>query len=529
MKLHHRLIALLLVLMLLVCAGCSARDDAVYVTTTTQVTAATTSTVKQTTPLITLPHTTTTQATTTQVTTTQTTVNISEPDTVKTAQALLTEVYESRVFDDSLDLAQNPGLLSQRDFTGPFLCGHLGYNILRYCPKVYRIEDLDPALPEDVLFLEAQREDLPRDLVNLLITPEKEEMLAEGKGMFAVLEYTGYGNAGDYGSFKLYYHRTRISFYDFETGEMQGWIDTTRSRSGPLVLNSSDHGYDGNHEILLSNGDLYNEPPLWEKALNKLFYDENGYQVVGTRLLSLPADLTEMELASMPEAPDPIVIPEGVTRIGDRVGENLAALELILPDGLEYIGKDAFRDSFLETVSFPDSVRYIDKGSFRDTYWMKHAAVDGYVIVGDGILLYADPEGDEITLPPEVRYVMPGALDDLRCSKLTIPETVVQLCGQDYNSPVVLSNNTLETLVLRGGLREALDFPEVSVVVASWCKNLKTVVIDCDTGELPENWLNIRDDMTEQLTVYCKEGSPAEAWAQEKGIRVLPLSEYDGD
>ena len=517
MKLYHRLIALLLVLMLLVCAGCSARDDAVYVTTTTQVTAATTSTVKQTTPLITLPHTTTTQATTTQVTTTQTTVNISEPDTVKTARALLTEVYESRVFDDSLDLTQNPGLLSQRDFTGPFLCGHLGDNALRYCPKVYQIEDLDPALPEDVKFLEARQDELPEALLELLLTPEKDELLAEGKGMFAVLEYIGYGDAGDYTAFKLYYHRTRISFYDFETGEMLGWIDTTESHQGPMILKAGEYGYDGNHSVLLYNGELYNEPPLWEKALNELFYDENGYLVVGTRLVSVPEDA------------DPIVVPEGVTRIDEDVGRRHKAVELILPESLESIGESAFLDSALVKVSIPKSVRFVDIFAFGNTPWINEMKQEDYVIVGDGVLLYAGAEGDEITLPEEVRYVRPWSLKYLTCRKLTVPNTVVQLCGQYGVYSSLDDLDTLETLVLRGGLQEVVDAPGVILNAAYGCKSLTTLVIDCDTGELPDDWITIYEYNIDQLTVYCKEGSPAEAWAKEQGIRCLPLSEYDGD
>ena len=39
------------------------------------------------------------------------------------------------------------------------------------------------------------QDELPEALLELLLTPEKDELLAEGKGMFAVLEYIGYGDA----------------------------------------------------------------------------------------------------------------------------------------------------------------------------------------------------------------------------------------------------------------------------------------------------------------------------------------------
>ena len=80
--------------------------------------------------------------------------------------------------------------------------------------------------------------------------------------------------------------------------------------------------------------------------------------------------------------------------------------------------------------------------------------------------------------------MIPQALNGLSCRKLTIPETVLQLCGS-HDLPA--RSSILETLVIRGGLEDVLTLPNIIVQTVGYCESLKTVVVDCDTGDLPSD------------------------------------------
>ena len=62
------------------------------------------------------------------------------------------------------------------------------------------------------------------------------------------------------------------------------------------------------HPILYYEGDSLWSDLAWTKGLDELFYDENGYQVVGDVLKSVPEDV------------DTIEIPETVKEIAGSVG-----------------------------------------------------------------------------------------------------------------------------------------------------------------------------------------------------------------
>ena len=438
-----------------------------------------------------------------------------ESEQVIAARTLLEKTYESRVFDESFNLAEHPGLLDHTVVTGPFL------QIVKgdgepYVPDFPEGETPDPALPDGVRIVSASDGNIPDEYLNLLLTPDKEKAVSEGQGVFALLEYTGYGSAGEYiGGFKLYYHRSRISFYDLSTGDMIAWMKTTDIRSGPPSLGFGEYDSDGQHPILkYESGSIWNIPLVWTTALDELFYDGNGYQVVGTRLLSVP------------EGVDPIVVPEGVTHIGDNVGCYHTASAVLLPDSLISIGYAAFAHSAIEEAAIPANVQYVDAYAFTYTPWWESREKEDYVIVGDGVLMYARAQGDDITLPDDVRYVMPQALDGLSCRKLTIPATVQQLCGRDDFSVLYLEG-TLETLVIRGGLDDVLTAPNAEVRIAYYCNALKSVVVDCGVETLHPDWLKVNSERKEQLTIYCKEGSAAEKWAEKNDVKHLPLSEFE--
>ncbi len=420
--------------------------------------------------------------------------------------------FDERVFDESLELSHNPGLLSADDVTGPFF-GIFWQDGSRYIPDVTG-SDPQPPLPEKTLICPA--DDVPEEYLALLGTGEKR---AQGQnGVYALLEYLGYGSAGKYnsGTLTIYYHRTLVSFYSYETGELVGWRITHQSRSGPNLLKTGDYGSDGQRPILkFSNGSIWTDE-AWTRALDELFYDENGYQVVGTRLLSVPAGV------------DPIVVPEGVTEIADQACREHTAAKAILPEGLIRIDYLAFFKSAVKTFEFPSTLRYADLTAFYGTPWWEAHENDDWLILG-GVLMKAHARGDTLTIPDGVKYVMLEALAGLECRTLIVPETVEQLCGRGSSyayGPPLTDCESLETLILYGGLNNTIGLEGFRAEAARYCKNLKTVVVACELESIDPDWLDLYRDTLETLTIYCDPDSPAAQWASDNGVQCEPLDEY---
>lgn len=125
---------------------------------------------------------------------------------------------------------------------------------------------------------------------------------------------------------------------------------------------------------------------------------------------------------------------------------------IVTSDKLEYIGLVAFRDSGLEEIYIPETVSEIEKWAFLRTPWLEkqQGNQDGFVIVGDGILLrYTGnekvvkiPEGtrvignffngnegvEEIFIPESVEEIKETAFMDVKQPlKVYIPETVTRI------------------------------------------------------------------------------------------------------
>ena len=419
------------------------------------------------------------------------------------------ENFDQRVFDESLNMSEHPGLLNRADISGLFFEVYTADGD-RYIPDI-GLSDPAVPLPENTAI--RQSEAVPEEYLELLFPDESDTERINYPVIYGLLEFTGYGNAGEYnGGLTLYYHRTVVSFYRYDTGEMVGWCLTSSSRSGPFVLYRSDYAYDGQRDVLtFGNGTVWADD-VWTRALDELFYDENGYQVVGTRLLSVPEDV------------DSIIVPEGVEKIESMVGYRHTARSLILPEGVRYIGYAGFEYSGLEEISFPDSLVFAGEDAFKETPWWSDHESDDWLIVGDGVLMYGRAIGDEITLPEEAYYIMPEALEGLTCRTLIVPATVRQLCGTHIAAPIV--NDELETLIIRGGLTDTLLMPEVPVKAVWYNDNLKNVVVDCEVEEIPDDWLSLNRDVFDSLTVDCGQDSCIAEWAKEKDVQCLPLEEY---
>ena len=424
------------------------------------------------------------------------------------AIASLEKIYASRKFDDKLDMSQHPGLVSAEDVTGPFLEIRKGDSF--YVPDSVKDSNAGKGdLPSDAEIVVAQKDSFPKEYKQLLQTGKNVKKAAKGKEpvVYGLMEYTGYGVAGKYnnGGFMLYYHTSRVSFYDLESNEMLGWVNTTDSRSGPFILYTNQYGSDGQHPILYYKGDSIWSDIAWTKGLDELFYDENGYQVVGDVLKSVPEDV------------DTIEIPETVKEIAGSVGTGHKAKKLIIPDSVERIGASAFSGSSLKEITVPNSVKYCEGIVFNNTPWMEKQAKEDWVIIGDGVLIKCNSSDEELVIPDDVHYLVPGAFAETQCKKVTIPKSVEQCCANTSNTSSPFNNlDTLEELVIQGGLEEKIE--DVPISVAAYCQNLKKITIDCKMDELEDTWLRLNSDTLKNLEMICPDDSPAAKWAEKNNV-----------
>lgn len=424
--------------------------------------------------------------------------------------SMILESYDERTFPEDLDLSQHRELLDGKEISGPFL-------------KITDSEDY-PHIPNDIgshiidnpeilegyEFKPADEDDFPQEYVSLL----KERGEGSQEKVFVLLEYLGYESAGNYngGTFKLYNHVTRVSFYSAEDGSLLAWMKTNKYRPGPMVLGREDYASDRNHTLLTFDAGSIWSATSWTNAFDELFYDENGYQVVGDRLISVPEGL------------DVIKVPDGVKRIDQYACKGDNAVELILPDGLETIGYKAFAESEIAKVNIPDSVHYIDEYAFDMTPWLKEQTNNkDYLIVGDGILIACKDQSKEIVLPSEVKYIAPYAISSLPCRKLTIPKTVIQCMGSvkenKLESPIS-DCMELEELILEGGLQQKQENVPLAVVYIA--PKLKLVEVKGPCDALPENWIYNTEEVLSGMTIICPDDSPAAQWADFRNIEHKP-------
>ena len=145
-----------------------------------------------------------------------------------------------------------------------------------------------------------------------------------------------------------------------------------------------------------------------------------------------------------------IVIPEGVWRIGIGVFiKNEHVQSVVLPNSLTWIERYAFaKCKNLKRITIPASVTCIDQGAFSDsgleevviegkpeiklwafdgTPWKERELKQQGGFVRDGVLLKADPDLTQYTIPPEVKIIGRDAFKNSKIKEIDIPEGVTKI------------------------------------------------------------------------------------------------------
>ena len=220
-----------------------------------------------------------------------------------------------------------------------------------------------------------------------------------------------------------------------------------------------------------------------------------------------------------------VIIPKGVTRIGDYAFENYKIHEnmesVVIPEGVTRIGTYAFGlCKKLERIEFPDSLEGVMPDSFEDSLWLDNQP-KGIVCAGPVVIKYTGdktdiviPEGikaigcpafsdssvKSVKLPDSVTIIDAGAF--MRCKNLTtinIPERVTFIGHRAFSKCSSLTNITIPdsvTTILDHAFEGCSSLTNITIpdsvtripdYLFEGCSNLKKLKIPNTISEIGKN------------------------------------------
>ena len=157
-----------------------------------------------------------------------------------------------------------------------------------------------------------------------------------------------------------------------------------------------------------------------------------------------------------------LVIPEGVTEIGEKAFSNSSLKEVVLPSTLRKIGDYAFGGTQLKDITLPTSVTAIGSGAFgfidslnsvvipknlsnaygafeRSQHLKTIHFEEGITKIAGG--LFKDSGISSITIPKTVTEIGSEAFSNTRITELYIPDSVTKLESKSFSFPDNYSND----------------------------------------------------------------------------------------
>lgn len=176
-----------------------------------------------------------------------------------------------------------------------------------------------------------------------------------------------------------------------------------------------------------------------------------------------------------------VVIPEGVTKIGNEVFLENSALRSVtfpstlkeigarsfskcvnlnnvtIPDSVTALGSGAFFGcSSLSNLSYPKSMEGIDGNTFSGTAWMNaKESVSGDFVVVDGVLLTYQGQGGDVVIPRGVTAIADGVFWNpyTTINSVVIPEGVTSIGNDVFFGHSEMTSVTLPDSVTEIGAR----------------------------------------------------------------------------
>lgn len=168
-----------------------------------------------------------------------------------------------------------------------------------------------------------------------------------------------------------------------------------------------------------------------------------------------------------------IVIPDGITGIGDRVFYNYTKLNsIIIPDSVITIGEKTFWNcKNLAEITLPDNITEIGAGTFKDCRSLTKVIIPGNVKTIEQALFSDCRNLEEVVIPDGVTTIKPAAFSG--CHSLTkarLPENLVTIEDSAFSGC-----KSLTKVSIPGNVKSIGHF------VFSNCQNLKEINIPAKT------------------------------------------------
>lgn len=245
------------------------------------------------------------------------------------------------------------------------------------------------------------------------------------------------------------------------------------------------------------------------------------------------------------------VLPEGLQTVGDGAFENCAALSsLTLPESLSAIGDRAFQGcGGLTEVAIPSGLKKLGECAFRGCAGLTGFTVTegntGFLAV-DGVLLrsggrklaqyprgavrsaYAVPEGveeidyaafegnaslTEVTFPDSLTRIGTAAFKDCTAlTKVDLPDHVRAIDDAAFSGCTALKEVTLARYLESIGIEAFFNCPELKTVEVPF------KVTFVGFRSLGYDALFGSNKYTDGFLLRCREGSRAQAYAEEYGV-----------
>lgn len=223
-----------------------------------------------------------------------------------------------------------------------------------------------------------------------------------------------------------------------------------------------------------------------------------------------------------------VVLPETIIKIDDLVFSGCSSLrKIVLPSGLKKIGKAAFKNCVsLTKVDIPASVIYLSTDLFRGCNGLKSIVVDPKNRCyksepnkrdGNDHVLFNKNKSMIIAYPAssrEVQYDIPDSVTVVsdwtfsECSKLNriyIPDSV-----REIGEGAFCNCKLLDELIIPDSVERIDD------CAFRGCESLERILIPDSVEEL--GW-GVFDDCSDDLVVYCDEGSAIQAYCERNKIK----------
>ena len=234
-----------------------------------------------------------------------------------------------------------------------------------------------------------------------------------------------------------------------------------------------------------------------------------------------------------------MTIPKGVTRIDNGVFNGCTKLEsVIIPEGVTSIGDSAFEYcSSLESITIPKTVISIGDNAFYQCTELTSVTIpEGVTSIGDSAFQECSSL-ESVTIPNSVTDM--GTFAFCHCTSLTsvtILEGLTSIGELTFAECSKLQNVTISegvTSIGYGAFYGCSDLTNVTIPegVTSIgdsafedCSSLESVEIPGSVTDMGES---IFDSCPEDMIVYVEEGSVAEEYVRDAGIRVdsIPVKE----